>query len=99
MKTHTRFGASRERQHRREARQKFHIDNCINVNFSDLTHCSQRAKRESERAGRRDRYDISLGNDLHRVENEAVVFEYDEVNIFTSDHVDRTTNCGIGKNG
>ena len=59
--------------------------------FRTRMHCSQRTSREPEKTVRRDRYHISLGNDFHRVENEAVVFKYDEVNVFTSDHFDRTT--------
>ena len=54
-------------------------------------HRSQRTSRESEKTVRRDRYHISIGNNFHRVENEAIVFEYDEVNVFTSNHFDRTT--------
>src|SRR5438552_19196966 len=99
MKTHTCFGAGRERQHRGEACQEFHVNDRVDANFSDSMHGSQRTKRESERTVRRDRYHILLGNDVHCVENEAIVFEYDEVNIFTSDHVERTTNCRLSENG
>ncbi len=67
--------------------------------FRICEHCSQRSSRESEKIVRRDRYHISIGNNFHRVENEAIVFEYDEVNVFTSNHFDRTQNCRIGENG
>ena len=99
MKANTRFGAGSKRQYRGETCQKFHINDRVDADFADLEHCSQRTSRESEKAVRRDRYHISLGNNFHRVENEAVVFEYDEVNVFTSNHFDRTQNCGIGENG
>ncbi len=48
---------------------------------------------------RSDRYHIFLGNDVHCVENETVVVKYDEVNVFNSDHLDRTTNREISENG
>src|SRR6266699_3783986 len=98
MKSRSYSRAGHERQHGREACQKFHINDRVDAEFSDPTHCLQRAKRESERIARRDRYHIFFGNDLHCIEDKAIVFEYDEVNAFTSDHVDRATNCRISEN-
>src|SRR5258705_13893608 len=99
MKANTRFGAGRKRQYCGETCQKFHINDRVDADFSDLEHRLHRTSHESKKTLRRDRYHISLGNDLHDVENESIVFEYDEVNVFTPDHFDRTTNCGIGENG
>ena len=47
----------------------------------------------------RDGYHISIGNDFHHVENEAIILEYDEVNVFTSNHFGRTKNCRISEDG
>src|SRR5438552_18427587 len=99
MKANTRFGAGRKSQYRGETCQKLHINDRVDADFPESMYCSQRTKRESQRAVRRDRYHISIGNDVHCVENEAIIFEYDEVNVFTSNHFDRTQNCGIGENG
>src|SRR5439155_2551205 len=99
MKTHTGFGAGSERQHCGEAREEFHINYRVDADFPYPQHGSQRTKRKPEKAVRSDRYHISLGNDVHCVENETVVFKYNEVNVFTSHHLDRTTNCGISENG
>src|SRR6266702_4580373 len=99
MKANTRFGAGRKRQQRGETCQKFQIDDSVDTDFADPQYSSQRIDRESKKTLRRDRYHISLGNDVHCVENETVVFKYDEVNVFTSHHLDRTTNCGISENG
>src|SRR5882757_7380274 len=99
MKPNTRFGAGRKRQYRGETCQKFHINDRVDADFSDLEDCSQGTSYKFENALRRDRYHISIGNDFHRVENEAIVFEYDEVNVFTSNHFDRTQNCRIGEYG
>src|SRR5437899_10087274 len=95
----TRFGAGRKRQYRGETCQKVDITDRVDADFPGLQHRSQRTSRKSEKTLRRDRYHISIGNNFHRVENESIVFEYDEVNVFTSNHFDRTTNCGIGENG
>src|SRR4029453_11600699 len=99
MKANTRFGAGRKCQYRGETCQKFHINDRVDPDFPYLEHCSQRSGRESEKILRRDRYHIFIGNNFHRVENEAIIFEYDEVNVFTSNHFDRTQNCRIGENG
>src|SRR5262245_55851614 len=99
MKTDPCFGPGRERQHCGEACQELHINDRVDTDFSAPTHPSQRTKREFEKAVRRDRYHIFLWNDVHCVENEAIVFEHDEINVFTSDQVDRTTNGGISENG
>src|SRR6266536_1965187 len=99
MKANARFGAGRKCHYRGETCQKFHINNRVDADFPYPQPRSQRTSRESEKALRRDRYHISLGNNFHRVENEAIVFEYDEVNVFTSNHFDRTQNRGIGENG
>ncbi len=96
---HTRFGAGRKRCYRGGARQKFHIYDRVNADFPDPKHRSQRTGRKSEKILRRDRYHISIGNDFHHVENEAIIFEYNEVNVFTSNHFDRAQNCRIGENG
>jgi len=93
---HTRFGAGRKRCYRGEARQKFHINDRVDA---DPGHRSQRTARKSEKILRRDRYHNSIGNDFHHVENEAIIFEYNEVNVFTSNHFDRAQNCRIGENG
>src|SRR5437016_10448255 len=98
MKANTRFGAGRKRQHGGETCQKLHVNDRVYADFPESTYCSQRTKRESKRAVRRDRYHIFFGNDVHRVENESVVLEYDEINVFASDHVDRTTNSRISEN-
>src|SRR5438105_12977783 len=98
MKANTRFGASRKRQYRGETCQKFHINDRVDADFSDLEDCSQGTTCEFENALRRDRYHISIGNDFHRVENEAVVFEYDEVNVLPPYHFDRKANRGIADN-
>src|SRR5438034_7216802 len=79
MKANTRFGAGRKCHYRGETCQKFHINNRVDADFPYPQHRSQRTSRESEKALRRDRYHISLGNNFHRVENESIVFEYDEV--------------------
>ena len=97
MKANARFGAGRKRQYRGETCQKLHINDRVDTDFADLEHCSQCSSRESEKILRRDRYHISNGNDFHRIENEAIVFEYDEVNVFTTNHFDRTTNRGKGE--
>src|SRR5881409_3635936 len=89
----------RSRQYRGETCEKLHINDCVDADFADLEHCSQRAGREFEKILRRDRYYISIRNNFHRIENEAIVFEYDEVNVFTSNDFDRTKNCRIGENG
>ncbi len=99
MKANTRFSAGRKRQYRGETCQKLHVNDRVDPDFADLEHCSQRSGRESEKILRRDRYHIFIGNNFHRVENEAIIFEYDEVNVFTPNHFDRATNCGIGENG
>src|SRR6266550_3177976 len=99
MKANTRFGAGHKCQHRREACQEFHINDRIDANSPDPKHRSQRASRQPEKTPCRDRYHISLRNNFHRVENESIVFEYDEVNVLTADHLGRTTNRGIGENG
>src|SRR5262249_51901992 len=99
MKADTRRGPGRKRQHRGEAREEFHINDRVDANLSDSMHCPHCTQRESEEAVRHDRYHIFPRNDVHCVENEAIVFEYDEVNVFTSDHVDCTPNCRISQNG
>src|SRR5262245_45616757 len=99
MKTHPCFGACRERQYCGETCQKFHINDRVDANFSDPQHRSQRTERETEKTVRRNRYHIFRGDDLHCVKNEAIVFEYHEVNVFPSNHVDRMMNCRISENG
>src|SRR5262249_4440073 len=99
MKPNTRLRTSRESQNGGETCQKFQINDRVDANFSDSVHCSQRIKRQSERTVYRNRYHILLGNDVHCVENESIVLKYDEINVFASDHVDRTTNCRISENG
>src|SRR5436305_8384022 len=98
MKANTRFSAGHKRQHRGETCEKLHINDCVDSDFADLEHCSQCAGRESEKILRRDRYYISIGNNFHRIENEAIVFEYDEVKVFTSNHLNATKNVGLGEN-
>ncbi len=99
LKANARFSAGGKRQNGREACQEFQIDYCVDANFSGLKHRLQRTSRESEKTLRRDRYHICIGNNFHRVENDAIIFEYDEVNIFTSNHFDLAQNCWIGENG
>src|SRR6516162_7698766 len=99
MKTDPCFGPGRERQQCGEACQELHINDRVDADFSDPTYGSQRTKRESERTVSRNRYHISRRNDFHCVENKSIVFKYDEVNVFASDHRDRTTNGGISQNG
>src|SRR5215469_17114893 len=98
MKANARFGTRRKGQYRGKTCQKFHIDDGVDSDFADLQYSSQRIDRESEETLRRNRDHIPNGNDFHRFENEAIVFEYDEVDVFTSNHFDRTTDCGIGEN-
>src|SRR6266446_5473895 len=98
MKPNARLGTGRKRQYCGEARQKFHINDRVDADFPRPQHRSQGISRESEKALRRDCYHIPLWNDFHRVENKAIIFEYDEVYVLTSNHVDRTTNRGIGEN-
>src|SRR5215212_694026 len=99
MKANPRFGACRKRHYRGETCQKLHVNDRVDADLADLKYRSQRAGGESEKALRRDRYHISIGNDFHRIENEAIILEYDEVNVFTSNHFDRAENCRIGENG
>src|SRR6266481_7639701 len=99
MKPNARFGAGQKRQYRREPCQKLHVNDRVDADFPHLQHRLQRTSRESEKTVRRDCYHISIGDNFHRVENEAIAFEYDEVNVFTSNHFDRTQNCGIGEDG
>src|ERR1700756_5675736 len=99
MKSNTRFRAGCESHNRGEAGKEFQVNNPIDADSSNSMHCSQRTQREAERTARRERYHISLGNDAHCIENEAIVFEYNEVNVFASDYVDRPTNCRISENG
>jgi hypothetical protein len=40
-----------------------------------------------------------LRNDLHHVENEAIVLKYDEVDVLASDHSRRATDCRISEDG
>jgi hypothetical protein len=93
------IGAGRKRYYRGEARQRFHINDRVDADFPDPERRSQRTGGKSEKVLRRDRYHISIGNDFYHVENEAIIFEYDEVNVFTSNHFDRAQNCRIGENG
>src|SRR5215831_18087077 len=99
MKPNTRLRAGHKRQYRGETCQKLHINDCVDADFPHPQHRPQRTSRESEKTVRRNRYHILLGNDVHCVENESIVSKYDEINVFASDHVDRTTNCGISENG
>src|SRR5262249_29632582 len=99
MKPNTRLRAGRESQNRGEACQEFQINDCVDADLSDSMHCSHRINGKSDGTARRNRYHILLGNDVHCVENESIVLKYDEVNIFTANHFDRTTNCRISENG
>src|ERR1044072_329279 len=99
MKTHACFRACRERQYRGKACQEFHVNDRINADLSDSMHCSHRTERECERSVRSERYYILLGNDIHCVEDAAIVFEYHKVDVFASNHLDGTTNCRISENG
>src|SRR5947207_14053649 len=94
-----RSGAGRKRQYRGETCQKLHVNDRVDADFPHLQQRPQRASRQSEKTLRRDCYHISIGNNFHHVENEAIIFEYDEVNVFTSNHFNRTTNCGIREHG
>src|SRR5438034_9576055 len=97
MKANTRFGAGRKRQYRRETCQKFHINDRVDADFPGLQHRSQRTSRKSEKTLRLDRYHISIGNNFNRVENESIVFDYDEVNVFMFNLFHRITNHGMAK--
>src|SRR5581483_2943398 len=97
MKANSRFSAGSKCQYRGETCQKFHINDRVDTDSSYLQYGSHGISRKSEQALRRDRYHIFLRNDFHRVENEAIIFEYDEVNVFTSDHFDCATNRRKGE--
>src|SRR5690349_4323223 len=99
MKSNATFCTRHESENRGEAREEFHVYDSIDPNTSRLENGAKRTGGERHGVRDWDRNHIFLGNDFHRVEDESVVFEYHEVNIFPSDQSDCVTDCGIRKNG
>ena len=62
-----------------------------------IARSAPRARAKGLRVGDRDH--VFLGNDFHRVEDEAVVLEDDEVNVLAPDQFDRAADGGISQNG
>src|SRR6266496_627885 len=99
MKANPRFGAGRKCQYRGEAGQKFHINDRVDADLACAQDCAQGAPGERDRTFCRDGDHILLRNDLHCVENEAIVLKYDEVDVLASDHSRRAADCRISEDG
>ena len=99
VKTDARSRTRQEGQQGGKASKEFHVHRGIDPNSASAQNRPQRPTGERERTPRVDRDHIFFGNDFHRVEDEAVVLEDDEVDVLASDQFGRATNRGISQNG